>query len=98
MPLLGFFGGMSLIAIIKEYDHWIAFSLLTGVALNMTREIFFCEDEKKTQKLGFFTILLLGIATSLDALAVGFSIRCKALLKIFYNYFLYNFLIHLRNF
>ncbi|HAR79277.1 MAG TPA: hypothetical protein DCR21_00445 [Succinivibrionaceae bacterium] len=74
MPLIGFYCGMKLMVLIEEYDHWIAFGLLSGVALNMLKESFGEEPQENVKRLGLLTVLILGIATSLDALAVGFSI------------------------
>lgn len=73
MPLTGFYCGESVIRYIEEYDHWVGFLLLTVVSLNMLKEAILGEHEEITS-LNLFVILSLGIATSIDALAVGFSI------------------------
>ncbi len=76
MPVAGWWFGMEMHQYIEQYDHWIAFALLAFVGYRMIREAMshkgsdssaFCNPTNKS------TLLLLGIATSLDALAVGLS-------------------------
>ncbi len=74
MPLIGFFGGGEVVKFIDSYDHWVAFALLLAVSLNMFKEAFSKEEEKEFCCLSLWTLLSLGVATSIDALAVGFSI------------------------
>lgn len=76
MPVIGWSAGLSVKNLIENYDHWVAFGLLSFVACNMLREAFQDQDEEKEKKdpTKGFTLVLLSIATSIDALAVGFSI------------------------
>jgi putative Mn2+ efflux pump MntP len=71
MPFLGWIAGRSVISFISGFDHWIAFFLLVLVGTRMIREGFSGEEEAVTLATG--PILLLAVATSIDALAVGVS-------------------------
>ena len=74
MPLIGYLLGQSLASAIASIDHWIAFALLALIGGNMVREALGDDDEEKTDaSFGFKTMLLLSVATSIDALAVGVS-------------------------
>ncbi len=70
MPLIGWLLGYRFEALIVSVDHWIAFVLLGLIGGNMVRESF-SDAEKLDDDFGFRTMLLLAIATSIDALAVG---------------------------
>ena len=70
MPLLGWLLGYRFEALIQRWDHWIAFVLLALIGGNMIRESF-SDDEELNDDFGFRTMLLLAVATSIDALAVG---------------------------
>ncbi len=57
---------------IESIDHWIAFVLLVGIGLNMLKESFSKEeDDGNAASLAFKSMVVLAIATSIDALAVG---------------------------
>lgn len=71
MPLLGYLLGNRLQDAIKAYDHWIAFLLLGLIGFNMIRESFGGEPESGNASMDVRTMLILAIATSIDALAVG---------------------------
>lgn len=75
MPLIGFTVGSCFAESIKAIDHWIAFILLSFIGGNMVRGSFKKEDCRPAQEVGleFREMLLLAIATSIDALAVGVS-------------------------
>ena len=70
MPLIGYFLGSFFADKITKYDHWIAFVLLVIIGANMVKEAF-GEEEKVDASLKFMDMLILAIATSIDALAVG---------------------------
>ena len=70
MPLIGWLLGFRFEAAITSIDHWIAFILLALIGGNMIRESFH-SDEELSDDFGLRTMLLLAIATSIDALAVG---------------------------
>lgn len=76
MPLIGYFLGSQFEQYITAVDHWIAFGLLFLIGANMIREAFSKEEEPSDSSLDFKTMLLLAIATSIDALAVGVSFAC----------------------
>ena len=74
MPLIGYFLGMTFESIVTTFDHWVAFALLTLIGGGMIKESFDSEDEKKNDRVDFKTMVVLAIATSIDALAVGISL------------------------
>ncbi|MBN2356109.1 manganese efflux pump [candidate division KSB1 bacterium] len=74
MPVLGWFAGYRLQYFIDEVDHWIAFGLLAFVGCKMIYEAYFVKKEGKTiDPIHLKTLLLLSVATSIDALAVGLT-------------------------
>lgn len=73
MPLLGFLLGTTFSGIIEKVDHWVAFTLLSVIGLNMIKDSFEEEAEKTNDNIDAKTMLLLGLATSIDALAVGIT-------------------------
>ena len=74
MPILGWLLGKTVVSYIADYDHWIAFGLLVIVGIRIIKE-YFDKDEKKRTKdpTKGWSLLILSIATSIDALAVGVS-------------------------
>ena len=71
MPLIGYFLGTTFAGYITAVDHWIAFILLCIIGGNMIKEALADDDEEADPSLGVRIMLLLAIATSIDALAVG---------------------------
>ena len=77
MPIIGYFLGSQFQHLIESIDHWIAFGLLVLIGANMIREALSNkEEDANSSALDFKTMLLLAIATSIDALAVGVSFAC----------------------
>ncbi len=74
MPIIGFYLGASFYDYIADYDHWIAFFLLLIIGLNMIREALKDEEDNIDDSIDFKIMLLLAVATSIDALAVGISL------------------------
>ncbi len=74
MPLLGWSLGESFKPMIQEFDHWVAFGLLTLLGLKMSIESFSTNTEKIFNPLDPITLLALSLATSVDALIAGLSI------------------------
>lgn len=76
MPILGWSAGLTVRQIIADYAHWIAFALLIFVAQGMLREALKEEEDHDPHKdpTKGLTMVILSVATSLDALAVGFSL------------------------
>lgn len=70
MPLIGYFLGSFFAEMIEKYDHWVAFVPLAIIGGNMIKESF-GKDEKVDSSMDVKSMLLLAIATSIDALAVG---------------------------
>ena len=73
MPLIGYFVGSSFAGYIESFDHWIAFALLLLIGGNMIRESFSKDENRQDASLGFVQMLILAVATSIDALAVGIA-------------------------
>jgi len=74
MPFIGWIGGEAVIGYLCKFTYWIAFGLLAFIGGKMIVEgIRHDEDKKKVDMNRVGTVLLLSIATSIDALAVGFS-------------------------
>ena len=86
MPLIGYFLGASLHGYIEKIDHWVAFILLLLIGANMLREAFSKEKEdEKNASFSIGTMLLLAIATSIDALAVGIALAMDSGTNIWLN-------------
>ncbi|MBN1378334.1 MAG: manganese efflux pump [Gammaproteobacteria bacterium] len=75
MPVLGWLLGISFVQYFSAYDHWIAFGLLTYVGGRMIRSGWNPDIEgyARDPSRGF-TLILLSLATSIDALAIGLSL------------------------
>ena len=74
MPVLGWLAGLTVVDLIAEYDHWLAFALLALVGGRMIWEAFRSADDKKRVDISRGVLLLtLALATSIDALAVGLT-------------------------
>ncbi len=73
MPLIGYLLGSQFQSMITSIDHWIAFGLLVLIGVNMIREAIGEEGEEKNDSFSFKTMVLLAVATSIDALAVGIT-------------------------
>jgi putative Mn2+ efflux pump MntP len=78
MPIIGWFLGNSFRAYIEGFDHWIAFALLAIIGIKMIIEGFdakddSCPTDNKFDVKNLWTLLVLAIATSIDALAIGLS-------------------------
>lgn len=71
MPVFGYFLGSTFSAFVQKVDHWIAFILLSIIGVNMIKESTDDEVEKRNDNVDFKTMVVLAIATSIDALAVG---------------------------
>ena len=86
MPLVGYLAGVSFRTVIAAFDHWIAFALLSVIGIKMFIDGFFEYRKKKRYedaglacpvsnggRLRFHDLMMMGIATSIDALAVGIT-------------------------
>ena len=77
MPILGWLAGDRLIGLIRNVDHWVAFGLLALVGGRMIYEAFEVRDEDKScrpDRTRGRRMIVLALATSIDALAVGLSL------------------------
>ena len=75
MPVLGWLAGMSVQKWIAAYDHWIAFALLSFIGLKMIREALKEEEQRNpADPTRGWTLVMLSVATSIDALAVGLTL------------------------
>jgi putative Mn2+ efflux pump MntP len=75
MPCIGWLAGVGLKGFITGVDHWIAFGLLALIGCKMIYESFKVERERKENNpLNIYVLLILSIATSIDALAIGISL------------------------
>jgi putative Mn2+ efflux pump MntP len=75
MPVAGWFGGSLLVSRIAPYDHWLAFGLLTVIGGRMIRAGLHAEpDADPRDPSRGWSLVLLSLATSIDALAVGLSL------------------------
>ncbi|QJB55936.1 manganese efflux pump MntP family protein [Pseudodesulfovibrio sp. zrk46] len=79
MPIIGWYLGSTVRAYIEAYDHWIAFVLLGYIGFNMIKEAFEDDDEAKGDPTKGMTLVVLSVATSIDALAVGLSLSMLGL-------------------
>lgn len=73
MPLIGYLLGSQFQKFIESVDHWIAFSLLLLLGINMIREAITEEDGEVDASFSFKVMLPLAVATSIDALAAGIT-------------------------
>lgn len=76
MPTIGWALGSALRTFVDSYAHWLAFALLAAIGTNMLREAFSLgddESETRQDRTKGLTMVMLSVATSIDALAVGFS-------------------------
>ena len=86
MPVLGFLLGSAFAKLITAFDHWVAFGLLAFIGGKMIWEAFHEEDEccaNNKNPLDSYTLFILAIATSIDALAVGITFATMAVSVLF---------------
>ena len=74
MPLFGYLGGRGLLGFVSDYAHYIAFALLVLIGAKMIYEGVNEGVEEELAKITNKVMLTLAIATSIDAMAAGFSL------------------------
>ncbi|HEX2957516.1 MAG TPA: manganese efflux pump MntP family protein [Chitinispirillaceae bacterium] len=79
MPVIGYYGGVAVEKFISSYDHWIALIILSIIGGKMLWETFKVDDKKKDacefrDPSRGWSLVMLSIATSIDAAAIGFSL------------------------
>ena len=79
MPIIGWYAGVHILDLISDYDHWIAFFLLTFIGSRMIHESIRKESNTLVSFLSIKVLRILSVATSIDALADGLSL---SLLKL----------------
>lgn len=79
MPFLGYVLGARFEKYINTISSWVAFVLLAAIGFNMLREALSREEEHASAGLDFKTMLVMAVATSIDALAVGITFACVPL-------------------
>ena len=86
MPLIGFGLAGLFAGAIEQFDHWVAFGLLVIIGINMLKEAFGAEECDCCEKQADFsvkTMFVMAVATSIDALAVGISLKMAGNVNIF---------------
>ena len=73
MPAIGYLLGSTFERYITAVDHWVAFVLLSLIGAGMIREALSKEEDRVNDSFAPLTMLLLALATSIDALAVGIT-------------------------
>lgn len=75
MPVIGFFAAQTVSKYVEPYDHWIVFGIFVLLGAKFIKDAFKTEKEEKIDcYLCFKYILLVSVATSIDALGAGVSI------------------------
>lgn len=74
MPVVGWLTGLGLKGFISQIDHWIAFLLLSLVGIKMIYDSIRSETKKNFDPLNIYVLLMLSIATSIDALVAGITL------------------------
>lgn len=84
MPLLGFYLSKNFVQYMEQFDHWIAFCLLVFIGGKMIKEAW--QNEEEEEKTGFqlMELLVLAVATSIDALAVGITFAVLSDIDIYF--------------
>lgn len=73
MPLLGWMAGKRISEYLSNYDHWIAFVLLSFIGLRMIWESQKADENKTFNPLNIWFLIYMSVATSIDALIIGLS-------------------------
>jgi len=75
MPIIGWALGLTVRTFIESYAHWIAFALLAWIGVRMLLEAFETDTDEteRCDPTRGASLIMLSVATSIDALAVGLS-------------------------
>ena len=76
MPVIGWLAGLTVAGAIRQIDHWVAFALLGAIGAHMIYQALWCDEEEgacKDRTRGA-SLVVLSVATSIDALAIGLSL------------------------
>lgn len=74
MPVIGWLAGIGIHSVIEAFDHWVASGILFIVAFKIIYASFYGNSKTAMNPLKYKTMFALAVATSVDALAVGFSL------------------------
>lgn len=75
MPVIGFFAAQTVNKYVEPYDHWIVFTIFVLLGAKFIKDAFKAEKEEKIDcYMCFKYILLVAVATSIDALGAGVTI------------------------
>jgi putative Mn2+ efflux pump MntP len=74
MPMIGYYGGRGIFSWVETFAHWIAFALLLLIGVKMIYEAFSEGIEEDIAQVTHRVMLILAIATSVDAMAAGFTL------------------------
>jgi putative Mn2+ efflux pump MntP len=80
MPVLGWLAGESIEPLIQNYDHWVAFGLLAFIGLRMICSAWRGGEEHSPDPSRGWTLVMLSLAVSIDALAIGLSLGLLGIL------------------
>lgn len=87
MPIIGYLLGIGFSEWIEAIDHWIAFGLLTFIGVKMIKESFE-KEQSVNDRVDFNTMIILAIATSIDALAIGITYAFLETSNSFFSFFI----------
>ncbi|MFZ9035106.1 MAG: manganese efflux pump MntP family protein [Francisellaceae bacterium] len=87
MPILGFYIGYGALFYLKTYTPWIAFFLLLGIGIKMIYESFQAHIPADNKSISHQLMIVLAIATSIDAMAAGFTLNLMPI-NPFYSCFI----------
>ncbi|MBR6549549.1 MAG: manganese efflux pump [Clostridia bacterium] len=82
MPFLGYLLGSSFASYITPFDHWLAFVLLGFLGVKMFKDALSNEEHTADCSFGAKTMLLMAVATSIDALVVGIPFASPAMANV----------------
>ena len=71
MPIFGYYGAFGFRKYVEEYEYWIVFLVLVNLGLDMIRDVIKGEKVPANESFNNLKMFSLGIATSIDALAIG---------------------------
>ncbi|OHU84501.1 MULTISPECIES: manganese efflux pump MntP family protein [Pseudoalteromonas] len=74
MPLVGYLGGKGVLGWVQNYAHWVAFVLLLLIGIKMLYEAMSEGIEEDIAQITHRVMLMLALATSIDAMAAGFTL------------------------
>ncbi len=73
MLVLGWLGGYTIKIYVSAYDQWIASGILVFIGIKMIYEAFYRKPKEKMGSLNYSVLLMLAVATSIDAFFLGIS-------------------------